>query len=147
MTDGDVYEFHKANIHENRFTARAARCMPLAIVLGLLIVIGYSVFHSVTTLLWTTALLNAVVWWFLVSSSLFALLACFVGELPQPQHLDVEAASGESTSITHLIVIPNYEERAEILRQTLQALQEAKSSEGFIIVLANEAREEEAAKA
>lgn len=87
------------------------------------------------------AVLNLILCLGMTSSGLFCLLG--IGFVKDELKRD-GALLEEDDGVLHLIVIPNYKEDLNMLRQTLRSLSEAHGSQSFHIVLAMEAREGEA---
>jgi hypothetical protein len=143
------YPFYKANIHEKRAAAIVCRCLPLVLLLSTCLLLATGVMWHPMILLWITAVLNVVLWLWLVSTSLIAIL----GAVATQEQLRICEATSDGKDRTalesqddvrHVIVVANYKEEESMLSETLQSLKEAEGSDRFYVVLAMEAREQEA---
>lgn len=142
---GQLYAFHKANIHEDRLAARVCRVFPLALFLTICTVILFGVFYDTLTLLVLSAIMNVAFWLWVVSTCIFGILGTWLVQRELEKANGVEPNTQDQVScdsLVHLIVVPNYKEDEEMLAETLGALSEADDSRLFHIVLAMEAREE-----
>jgi len=165
-TEGQLYPFYNANIHEQRFAARFVRAVPLLSVLSLFGGILYGCMYSEFVLLSLCAVMNVALWLWITSTALLACAgSCVVVNELQKRELvklpcgkekdkaspfstprDVSATDADNDGVLHLIVFPNYKEDAGMLAQTLSSLNEAEESHNFHVVLAMEARENGAAE-
>eukprot|EP00747_Dinoflagellata_sp_TGD_P162026 gnl/TRDRNA2_/TRDRNA2_179172_c0_seq1.p1 gnl/TRDRNA2_/TRDRNA2_179172_c0~~gnl/TRDRNA2_/TRDRNA2_179172_c0_seq1.p1 ORF type:complete len:633 (-),score=86.58 gnl/TRDRNA2_/TRDRNA2_179172_c0_seq1:45-1943(-) len=155
-----LYPFHRANIHERRWAAIAARSVPLLMFVCTVVLLLVGLFH-VWLLLWLCAVLNLTMWLWTVataisgvhcSTHIMAALqetdkvlldesqACSPANEAAKSKTDIESASA-SASTVHLIVFPNYKEDEETLSDTLESLSQAEGAKQFRVVLATEARE------
>jgi len=142
---GQLYAFHKANIHEDRLAARVCRVFPLALFLTICSVVLVGVFYDTLTLLVLSAIMNVAFWLWIVSTCIFGILGTWLVQRELEKFKGVEPNTQDRVScdsVVHLIVVPNYKEDEEMLAETLEALSEADDSRLFHIVLAMEAREQ-----
>jgi len=148
----DLYCFHNANIHEQRWAARLARATPALWVVVSLVVTLVGVFKSISLLLAWCAIFNLALWLWICSASVFGIMGSLtVRETLDPgEGISTEAETDgkgeveQQDPVRHVIVFPNYEEPETMLAETLVSLSEAKGSKDFWVVLAMEERETEA---
>jgi len=160
--DVELYPFYNANIHERRFAARFARAVPLLCILGIMATVLYGCLRSELLLLSLCAVMNVTLWLWITTTALLAVAGSFmvVNELKKrdlvrlPRDKDKSPFSTprpdsptdvDSDGVVHLIVLPNYKEDVGMLAETLSSLNEAEDSHNFLVVLAMEAREGQAA--
>ncbi|CAJ1393482.1 unnamed protein product [Effrenium voratum] len=140
---GQVYTFHRSNIHERRPAATFARLVPLFSFLLVVAVaaIGFALCDRL--LLALCAILNTS----LCLGMSYSGVLCLLGVRKVAEELRREAAElPQEDGIQHVIIIANYKEDLEMLAQTLTSLAQAHGCQGFHVVLAMEAREGVAAR-
>lgn len=172
----DLYPFHQANIHEQRWAATICRLAPLVVFVSVVVASTVCLMFFHTAFLVMSAVLNVTMWVNIMTKGYYCLsgmcrvstqLAFFEAErlrdcsdLPgagsrsQPLvHATSPSASSSSSprrlgrgEISHLIVIPNYKEDEGMLGTTLLSLSQAKMAHTFRVVLAMEVREGEEAR-
>jgi hypothetical protein len=168
----NAYPFHKSNIHERRSAAYICRAFPLGFCLFVFALALYGVFKYQKLLLYMTAFFNVSLWLWVVSTVLLSIYTCSAKlanleaapskSIASPS--TVSAACGEAKvndsytisdgtggtigndDIKHLIVLPNFQEDENMLKDTLTSFAECEDSSDFLIVLAMEDREGEEGK-
>lgn len=139
-----LYAFHSANIHEQRIAAYVARAVPMGSMALCCILVCVGIAWKIEVLLGLCAILNISVWLFITSMAFFGILGMFrIHEASAWADTMAKdpALINVCTSVTNIVVYPNYKEDEEMLAETLRSLSETTGSKHFIVVLAMEERE------
>lgn len=146
-----LYPFHKANIHERRFVAKAFAAVPLLCIVVFFHILGYGLLRNPHALLMTCAIFNVTTWLWIVTTVLLSIVGvsfmstALYRAKRRPTHTSVNPGCLDGMDsvdkVVHLIVLPNYKEDEDMLAETLQSLSEADEHEDFCIVLAMEEHE------
>lgn len=149
-----LIKFYNASIHEDRWLAVLFRSIPFFSILTLFIVVQFLAYFEKISFLVICAILNIGMWLWITSMALYSVKGSYQTSIEIDEELEKTPGAAEVQrqkmeqpgAPLNVVIIPNYEEKEEILTTTLRCLSEAVGATEMWIVLAMEKREAEVRK-